>query len=371
MKTSFAPFIMLLATLSARPCLRSVVAFSTASSNTLTTRRQQCHALFSSSSDDDIVNGNSKDSLAEYRNKNNVKDQVFSAISDGGSNGGVKVTAVTCRNIVNECMIMHSMTEVPAAALGRLFSCALLCSNGMQDEQTLQITLSGDGPLRGAMAIANGMGEVRGYAGSPAVGTMTLSEAVGKGAVQVVKNHPEWPNPYNGITSIRHGDIDRDIGLYLAESEQRSCALAAATSINGILCKAAGGYLVEKLPGCTDETMKKVEENLAKLVQLDGGDNLPTGLLLRGMTPVDIVEIILEGLDMQPLQQIEPRYVCLCTEDRLFRALRLLPREEVEDILEKQEQIEARCQFCGKVYRMSPDQVEARFAAATGDPSRD
>lgn len=96
--------------------------------------------------------------------------------------------------------------------------------------------------------------------------------------MQVVKNHPDWPNPYNGITAIRHGDIDRDVGIYLAESEQRSCALAAVsldrhvfsdeklaqfsesntlnsivfsnkgTAWNGILCTAAGGYLVERLP---------------------------------------------------------------------------------------------------------------------------
>lgn len=160
-------------------------------------------------------------------------------------------------------------------------------------------------------------------------------------------------------------------GVYLAESEQRSCALAAATSVSGVLCKAAGGYLVEKLPDCSEETIKRVEENLGKLVEMDGGDKLPTNLLLQGVTPVEIVETILDGLEMQPLQQIEPKYVCECTEDRLFRALRLLPREEVDDILEKEEQIEARCHFCGKVYRMTPEEVEERFAAATGDPSRD
>ena len=55
----------------------------------------------------------------------------------------------------------------------------------------------------------------------------------------------------------------------------------------------------------------------------------------------------------------------------MFRALRLLPREDVDDIIAKQEEIEARCQFCGKVYRMSPEEVEAKFAAATGDPALD
>jgi molecular chaperone Hsp33 len=44
------------------------------------------------------------------------------------------------------------------------------------------------------------------------LGEMSLPEAVGKGSVQVVKNHPDWPRPYNGITAIRHGDIDRDVG---------------------------------------------------------------------------------------------------------------------------------------------------------------
>lgn len=70
----------------------------------------------------------------------------------------------------------------------------------------------GDGPIRGIVATSTGLGEVRGYVGSPMLGDMKLTEAVGLGNVQVVKNHPTWPNPYNGITAIRHGDIDRDIG---------------------------------------------------------------------------------------------------------------------------------------------------------------
>ena len=61
---------------------------------------------------------------------------------------------------------------------------------------------------------------------------MHIAEAIGRGTVQVVKNHPEWTNPYNGITAIQHGDIDRDVGIYLAESEQRSCALAASSNCN-------------------------------------------------------------------------------------------------------------------------------------------
>lgn len=310
----------------------------------------------------------STDLLEEYRNENNVRDQVFSAISGDGS---VKVTACTARNLVNEFMLAHTLTATPADALGRAVICALMMSNGMQDEQSVQLTFNADGPIRGIVAISTGLGEVRGYVGSPMLGEMTLSEAVGLGSVQVVKNHPDWPNPYNGITAVRHGDIDRDIGAYLAESEQRSCALAAGVSVNGILCTAAGGYLIEQLPDADSETMERISKNLAILVQKDGGDTLPTNLLSKGVSPLEIAEIVLDGLGLQPLQQIEPTFKCQCTSDRLIRALRLLSQDDVEEILIQQEKIEARCDFCGKVYNMTPEQVREEMASAKGDPAKD
>lgn len=117
--------------------------------------------------------------------------------------------------------------------------------------------------------------------------------------------------------------------------------------------------------------MDKVQENLAKLVAKDGGDTLPTNLLLNGVTPLQIAEIVLDGLDMIPLQQITPKFVCKCTSDRLIRALRLLPRDDVEDILSKEDQIEARCEFCGKIYRMGPEEIRGKLETASGDPSKD
>ena len=144
----------------------------------------------------------------------------------------------------------------------------------------------------------------------------------------------------------------------MAVSEQRSCALAAATTFNGILCTAAGGYLVERLPDCPDSNMSHMEKNLAKLVKLDGGDALPTNLLLEGKTPFDIAEIILDGLGMQPLDSVEPEALCECSDEKLIRSLRLLPREDVDVILRDEGKIEG------------PEEVEERMAAAKGDPSK-
>lgn len=117
--------------------------------------------------------------------------------------------------------------------------------------------------------------------------------------------------------------------------------------------------------------MEKVGQNLAKLVEKDGGENLPTNLLSGGVAPVDIAEIVLDGLGMQPLQQIEPVFKCQCTSDRLVRALRLLSPEDVDDILQKEEKVEARCEFCGKVYSMAPEEVRKEMAKQGGDPAKD
>ncbi len=129
--------------------------------------------------------------------------------------------------------------------------------------------------------------------------------------------------------------------------------------------------MIEQLPNATPETLAQVEKNLSKLVEMDGGDKLPTNLLLQGVTPLEIAETVLDGLGMVPLQQISPKFECLCSSDRLVRALRLLPREEVDDILESEEKLEARCEFCGKVYSMGAEEIKEELENATGDPALD
>jgi len=336
---------------------------------------RQAAALSATTDDSDGSSNDTNNEPASSSNISNRDDQLVSALS---GNGHLKVTACTIRNLVNDVMIQQCLTATPADALARSMASCLLLSNGMQEEQTFQLTLDCDGPIRTVVCIATGAGTVRGYVGNPQLTNMHISEALGtKGRVQVVKMHPEWPRPYNGITAMEHGDVDRDIGIYLAESEQRSCALAASSVYKGILCTAAGAYLVEQLPGCTDETTSTVEANLAQLVK-DASDSnsgkeapLPAGLLEQGCTPYNICERILQGLDMQIQTTTTPKLECHCSEDRLFRAVRLLPRSEVDAILREEKCIEARCDFCGKVYRMDAEQVNAKLDAATGDPSKD
>ena len=93
--------------------------------------------------------------------------------------------------------------------------------------------------------------------------------------------------------------------------------------------------------------------------------------MLEGKTPVDIASVLLDGLGMEPLNQIKPSPKCQCSEEKLIRSLVLIPREEVDTILREEGKVEARCEFCGKVYRMGPEEVEKKLAQVKGDASID
>ena len=97
--------------------------------------------LFTGAADDSADASAARSStLEKFANKNNVRDQCISALSGDGS---IKVTVATIRNIINDMSLQHTMTPVPTDALGRTVTCGLLMANGMQDEQTVQITMNG------------------------------------------------------------------------------------------------------------------------------------------------------------------------------------------------------------------------------------
>ena len=62
------------------------------------------------SSSDSSTSSTTIPNLEQYRNPNNLDDQVFSAIS---ADGGLKVTVATIRNLLNEMMIQHNMNPLP------------------------------------------------------------------------------------------------------------------------------------------------------------------------------------------------------------------------------------------------------------------
>lgn len=269
------------------------------------------------------------------------------------ADGSISAKAVVTTPLVAEATRLQGLGMLAAAALGRALTCTLLVADGLKDEETFQVTFNGDGPLRGVMATANGKLESRGYVGNPAVtlpptgaGKLDVGGGVGKGSLQVVRQKhlpgADLPSQYSSITEIRTGEIPEDINYFLLESEQRQGALAAGVFVSpvaaggaaegreesgelqppaadappsaGVRVDAGGGWYVQLLPFAAEESIVRLEENIAKLASRS-----PTSLVREGLGPREIVDLLLDGLepvfaDDKPVAGLAES--CPCSEAR-------------------------------------------------------
>lgn len=286
-------------------------------------------------------------------------DRVVRTLS---ASGEASIRVLCCTGLVAGATRLHRTSPVASAAFGRTLACALLLAAGKKEGETLQLEFRGDGPLRGITAIANGEGEVRGYLGNPnvslppnAMGKLDVGRAVGSGILAVVRSSKYAKQPYTGLVKIVSGEIAEDVATYLADSEQTPSALGVGVYVSETgQVTAAGGYLVQLLPGASEETISRLERNVASLPP-------PTELVRQGRSVDDICRVIMDGLDPLELTSSSPRYHCRCSEDRVKRTVALIPESEVYDILASNGFIEAICEFCGRRWVLQRDDVDYMF----------
>lgn len=293
-------------------------------------------------------------------------DAFASALS---ADGFVSAKAVVTSTMVRDMATRQECLPLAAAALGRAVTCSLLIADGVKQEETFQVRFQGDGPLNGVLAIANGRLEARGFVGNPrvtlppnAAGKLDVGGGVGKGNLYVVRSKllpgDPGPSPYSSITSIRSGEVPEDINYFLSESEQREGALAAGVHVDrdGVV-DAAGGWTVQLLPGATDEVAEALMANLEAM-----SDKSPTTMVLEGLTPQAMLELILKGMDMAIMKEAVPvRSPNCCNDEKVLRTLQLLPVREVIGIVENHEEIKVKCEFCGTVRVLDPEDIQAQL----------
>ncbi|KAK4528269.1 hypothetical protein GAYE_SCF54G6206 [Galdieria yellowstonensis] len=275
-------------------------------------------------------------------------------------NGQVSLKSLVATGLVDGAARLQETKPVATAALGRTLICALLLSAGKKSEETVNIEFRGSGPLKTVVAVADGLGQVRGYVGDRNVdlppnnrGKLDVSKAIGEGIVRVTRNHYTWKQPYQGLTRIVSGEVAEDIANYLYQSEQIYSAVAAGVFVkpDGSV-SAAGGYLVQLLPGASEETSRLLEDNLYSL------EYSPTEMIRLGMNSTDIVQKLSQGLEIQKVHKSRPLYRCHCSIDRVERTVALLPKDEIEQLVASIGALQVKCEFCNRTYELTPPEVE-------------
>ena len=277
------------------------------------------------------------------------------------ANAQIRAFVVTSRDLVEYAREAHDLSPIASAALGRTMSAALMMADMLKGPQDLlTIKIDADGPIGGILVTADNQGGVKGYVENPNVdlpsvraGHLNVGGAVGHGTLTVIRDLG-LKDPYVGQTAIQTGEIAEDITYYFAVSEQIPSSVGLGVLVNRQEKKIlqAGGFIVQLMPFAEEETISRLEKNL------QGIDSV-TKMLSAGDTPEQMLEKVLAGLDPVVTQKDPVRFHCNCGREKYERALVLLGRDEVQKIVDDGEPVEIKCQFCGKKYRFSQEELKA------------
>lgn len=284
-------------------------------------------------------------------------------------NGMIKMAVVTARDTVERAREIHSCSPTASAVLGRALCAASMMGEMMKEEHaSLTIRINGGGPIGSVVAVSDSEGYVRGYVSDPSVdlplrsdGKLNVGAAVGKDGMFTVSRDIGLKEPYIGSTELVSGEIAEDLTSYLLESEQvpSACALGVLVDADRTI-KAAGGFIVQLMPGASEELIGKLEDNIFMM------DQLTTILDEDGAEAV--FGQVLKGLEHHIVGEVPVGYRCYCSRERVGEALRCIDRAELEEMIASGSDCEVSCQFCDKKYVFTPDDLKLMLPAeGSGD----
>lgn len=286
-----------------------------------------------------------------------MADYMVNAIT---TNGAIRVIAADTTQLCAKAQKIHKMMPTAAAALGRALTAAVIMGS-MQKSRDDSITLqfNGGGPIGRVLAVGNGNAEVKGYVDNPLVdlplndkGKLDVGGAVGKDGMLSIVRDLGLKEPYVGQVPLVNGEIAEDITFYYANSEQIPTAVALGVLIDvDYTVKAAGGFILQVLPGAYDEDIDNVEKTVASISSV-------TQMLENGKTPEDIVQALLSDYEIEYFDNETPKYVCDCSRERTDRALISIGKEELEKIINEDQKAEITCHFCDKAYKYTKKELE-------------
>ena len=226
-----------------------------------------------------------------------------------------------------------------------------------EENASVTLRIDGGGPLGGITAVSDSEGFVRGDVVNPEIelplkadGKLDVGGAVGRNGMITVSRDIGLKEPYVGSVELMSGEIAEDLTKYLLESDQipSACALGVLVDTD-LSIKAAGGFIVQLMPGAEDDLIDKLEDNIFMM------DQLTTILDQDG--PEEVIRQVFKGLSPRITQRSEARYECKCSRERVLQAVKSLSEEDLASLRADGKEVEVRCQFCDAVYTFPPEEV--------------
>lgn len=283
-----------------------------------------------------------------------MKDYLVKALAFDGE---VRAYSVRTTNTVSEAQRRHDTWRTASAALGRSLTAGTMMGAMLKGDQKLTIKVEGNGPIGPILVDAHANGDVRGYVTNPHVdfegteqGKLRVYQAVGtEGFVTVIKDIG-MREPFIGQSPIVSGELGEDFTYYFAVSEQTPSSVGVGVLVNGddsIL--AAGGFILQIMPGAQEETISFIEECLQKIPPV-------STLIEQGLSPEELLYAVLGEDKVKVLETMDVQFNCTCSRERIESVLISLGKTELEQVREEEE-TEVHCHFCNERYKFSKEDI--------------
>lgn len=284
-----------------------------------------------------------------------MKDYLVKALAFDGE---VRAYSVRTTNTVSEAQRRHDTWRTASAALGRSLTAGTMMGAMLKGDQKLTIKVEGNGPIGPILVDAHANGDVRGYVTNPHVdfegteqGKLRVYQAVGtEGFVTVIKDIG-MREPFIGQSPIVSGELGEDFTYYFAVSEQTPSSVGVGVLVNGddsIL--AAGGFILQIMPGAQEETILFIEDRLQKIPPV-------STLIEQGLSPEELLYAVLEEDKVKVLETMDVQFNCTCSRERIESVLISLGKTELEQVREEEEETEVHCHFCNERYKFSKEDI--------------
>ena len=274
-------------------------------------------------------------------------------------NAQIRAFAATAKDTVEAARAAHSLSPVASAALGRtLIGTAMMGAMLKGENELVTVQIKGDGPIGQITATSDAVGRVKGYVHNPSVmlppnaaGKLDVGGADGRGMLKVIKDMG-LKEPYCGQTVLQTGEIAEDLTYYFASSEQvpSSVGLGVLMDKETGTVRQAGGFIIQLMPFAEDAVIETLEKNLTTLPSV-------TAMLDEKMTPEQMLEKVLDGLEVTFADTLPLAFHCNCSKERVEKALISVGEKEIKTMIAEGKPIEVNCHFCNKNYSFSIEEL--------------
>lgn len=274
--------------------------------------------------------------------------------------GQVRVYTIDATETVREAQKRHDTWSASSAALGRTMIGALLLGATLKGKEKITVKIEGNGPAGHIIVDSNSKGEVKGYIANPkvslppnAAGKIDVRGAVGTEGSLTVTKDLGMKDTFSGQVPLISGELGEDFTYYMANSEQTPSAFGLSVLVDtDDSIKTAGGFMIQVMPGATDETITKLEQSIASIPMV-------SHLMETGEKPEEILERLVGEGNAKILEKTPITFNCDCSKDRFSRAIIALGSKEIDDMITEDQGAEASCHFCGNHYHFTVEDLEA------------